>query len=103
MFLLAQINLALPSPWNWIGLAVSSTIFLGILGAIWGIYAKLGLRPPHKMLPLPKSKKYPALPAPASPLAALAEQRALATEQEQDETKLLASEKKKTPETEEEE
>ena len=89
MLLLAQMNLALPYPWNWIGLAVSSTIFLGILGTIWGIYAKLGLRPPHKLFPLPKSEKYPALPDQKSTLAAQAEPRLLESEAREDDVKLL--------------
>jgi hypothetical protein len=91
MLLLAQMNLALPAPWNWIGLAVSGTIFLGILGAIWGIYAKLGLRPPHKLFPLPKSSKYPALPKPKSTLAEQADRRLLESKEQQEGAKLLTS------------
>ncbi len=42
---------SLPSPYNLIGLVVSLTIVLSILGGVLFLVARLGFRPAHKPAP----------------------------------------------------
>ena len=99
--LLAQANLALPSPWNYIGLAIASAITLGIASIVWVIYAKLGLRPSHKSEKLPPSEKFPALEERENPLALLQEERKKRGE-EKENVELLAAPEKPAEEPEQE-
>lgn len=60
--MLLQVPAGLPSPWNWIGLAVSASIVLMVAAIVYVILFKIGYRPSHKPLPLPPSERYDALP-----------------------------------------